>query len=359
MVVLSWGRVAGKMVSPWRHPKTGMLWFRRAVPAQLRLQVGELLGRPGKPAWELKWTLGTHELAEAKRLMPVAMEKAESLLKAARDGGARPLTEREAQALAGLWYRRRLHDWAKSPADFAQWDNWDVALPLGGDEPAEGDPADAPLDTNLKRSWAAFTAQFHPEVVELLAAEGVVTDAASKERVAELLAQRLSQARARQQKIDGGDYRPDPLRAQMPEWTPQQPSVALAAAPEAPAVSLDSLLSGWSSVAVVKPRTVAETTYAVAELKAFLGHDDARRITRDDLARWRDGMKAAGRTNNTWNNLSLIRQVLQHGLTEKVLTEDFSKGLRLKKTGRSLRFLTPTPRRRRYCSPRGGKAGHP
>ena len=97
---LSWGRVAKVMVSPYRHPKTGMCWFGRAVPVALRLQVAAVLGRPGKPAWELKWTLGTHDLREAKALMPAAMAKSDAILDAARSG-ARPLSPREVFALAG------------------------------------------------------------------------------------------------------------------------------------------------------------------------------------------------------------------------------------------------------------------
>jgi hypothetical protein len=97
----SWGRVSKVMVSPWRHPKTGVFWFRRAVPKALQLQVGELLGRPGKPCWEPKWTLGTHDLRRTKELMPPAMAKAHAILEAARNG-ARPLSDREIHALAGL-----------------------------------------------------------------------------------------------------------------------------------------------------------------------------------------------------------------------------------------------------------------
>ena len=91
-------------------------------------------------------------------------------------------------------------------------------------------------------------------------------------------------------------------------------------------------MDGWQAVAVVKPRTVTETDYAVKGLAEFIGHDDAARIGRDDLMRWRDAMKAEGRTNNTWNNrLSLVRQIMQHGVSERHLTADPTDGLRLRK----------------------------
>ena len=70
----------------------------------------------------------------------------------------------------------------------------------------------------------------------------------------------------------------------------------------APAVSLDDLYTGWKATAVVKPRTVTETRYVLKLLTDHLGHHDASRVTRDDLAAWRDASRAAGRTNNTFNN---------------------------------------------------------
>jgi integrase len=74
--------------------------------------------------------------------------------------------------------------------------------------------------------------------------------------------------------------------------------------------TLDKLLDEWKAVASVKPRTISETIYAVDALGVSIGHRDARRVSRDDVRRWRDMMKAAGVTNNTWNNrLSMVGRV--------------------------------------------------
>src|SRR5690349_6226741 len=115
-----WGRVVKFMVSPWRHPKTGVFYFRQAVPAALREPVATILGRPGKPTWELKWSLRTHDLREAKARMPDALKKAAAILDAARKG-ARALTEREAHALAGLWYQRKARQWESNPNAADEW----------------------------------------------------------------------------------------------------------------------------------------------------------------------------------------------------------------------------------------------
>jgi len=96
---------------------------------------------------------------------------------------------------------------------------------------------------------------------------------------------------------------------------------------------LEDLYAAWKLVAVVKPRVAGDTEYIVKALIAFVGHNDAARITRDDLARWRDAMKAKGGSNNTWNNrLSMVRQVFRYGVDERRLATDPTDGMRLRKS---------------------------
>ena len=313
----SWDRVAKVMVSPFRHPDTGMFWFRRAVPKALRLPVGEVLGRPGKPCWELKWTLGTHELCRAKELMPAAMAKADAILEAARNG-ARPLSNRETHALAGLWYQRQLNAWEADPSAIDHWDNWDLAMPT--DPYIEGtEDSEHPVERQgFAREWKQFLVAFLIQADELLAREGVITDSASSMKLAELLVTRLQDALDVHHRSRRGDFRPDPLPSTFPAWEGRHPEATAKTSASEPAVPLSSLYHGWKLVAVVKPRTVSETDYAVRDLTAFMGHDDAAKITRDDLTRWRKAMKDEGRSNNTWNNrLSLVRQVFAHGVSEE------------------------------------------
>ncbi len=61
--------------SPWKHPKTGVYYFRRAVPAGLR----EALG------WEVKLSLGTKDPKEAKRLFAEALQRSEETFEQAQN----------------------------------------------------------------------------------------------------------------------------------------------------------------------------------------------------------------------------------------------------------------------------------
>ena len=47
-----------RMASVWTHPKTGVLWFRRAVPAKYRAVLGK---------WEIKRSLETKDRKFAQR----------------------------------------------------------------------------------------------------------------------------------------------------------------------------------------------------------------------------------------------------------------------------------------------------
>ncbi len=196
-----------------------------------------------------------------------------------------------------------------------------------------------------KRLWKQFVASFMHEVGSLFEAEGVATDPASEERLAELIIARLAQALDRHHRQRHGDFSPDPLPDTFPMWD-RKPAVdtsldrAASGTPRRPSgpssvsvtVSLRGLYLGRKAVAVVKPRVVAETDYVVRSLAAFAG-DDAARITRDELIRWRDSIKAGGANNNTWNNrLSMVRQVLLHGVNQGLLKEDPTTGIRLRKS---------------------------
>ena len=88
-------------------------------------------------------------------------------------------------------------------------------------------------------------------------------------------------------------------------------------------VSLNGLYDAWKAVTGSKPRTAHDTGYLIKSLLAFLGHDDAARITREDVRRWRDALKGDGLTNNTWNNrLSMLRQVFQQALRDGTLQDN-------------------------------------
>src|SRR4051812_16327977 len=100
------------MTRPFKHPKTGVYWLRRVVPASLRAAVGKR---------ELKVTLGTKDPREAKTKATAVATRFDAILEAARTGGDR-LTERDIQALCGEWYRSECATWGDDPSNFGDID---------------------------------------------------------------------------------------------------------------------------------------------------------------------------------------------------------------------------------------------
>lgn len=95
-----------------------------------------------------------------------------------------------------------------------------------------------------------------------------------------------------------GDYSPDAKAGRFPEWTPPVRTVA---APKAAKVALKALLEAWwveAKSSGRKPSTYANYTNTINGFMRFLGHDDASRVTRDDVVRFKDHRLASVNPRN-------------------------------------------------------------
>ena len=313
----------------WRDPRTGIWKLRRRIPKRYR-SVAKQRGET------IKITTGTADRRLAERRLPAVLKQWSDLMTnwesqvngdATKRGAPQALTLKQLHALAGIWYRRKVHEFDADPRAALEWHHWEEtwpSQPYAEDGPPEVRP-------EYTRAEEALLEVFAPHVEELLTLMHVATDDASKRHLSHLLIKRLSQALALHRKHMRGDFSPDPLRVKLPEW--ESLTQGTVSAGRHAAVSLAGLLDAWKVVASVKPRVIRETQYAVDMLKKFVGHDDAAKVNRDDLIRWRTATIKGGRTNDTWNNrLSMIRQVLARGVSDGKLKANATDGLRLPKS---------------------------
>src|SRR3569832_581409 len=114
------------LARPWKHPKTGVYWYRRRVPTDLV----EIFGRG-----EEKYSLRTKDPAEAKRLHADALANSARRWLALRKSST-PLSDEQILVLARTVYVRCL----STPTLLATWDIALVpmlfvaeVLPSGGD----------------------------------------------------------------------------------------------------------------------------------------------------------------------------------------------------------------------------------
>jgi integrase len=303
------------MALPWRDPRTSIFYLKRRIPARYR-PVADQKGE------QVKWSLETAERAEAMRRWPEALRRWDALV-AEWEGrlSAEAVTPERAKEIAAGW---------------AAWLASGETLDMGGEDDEVFAPwVDAALRTPDR--MARMEARIAAHMQEALTLAGISITPETRPLLRREIA--LAAIHAYLQGPSAGIRVANPrrpLRSNFEAFRTMLPEVRQAPTmptPPASRLSFASIFEAWKAVATVKPRTVEETRYILDNLKGFLRHDDAARVTREDVRRWRDASKADGLTNNTWNNrLSLVRQVFAQAVAdERLPVNPADTSLRLKK----------------------------
>lgn len=247
------------MARPFKHPKTGVYWFRRAVPKDLR----EVLGKR-----EEVRTLRTKDPTEARTLHAIIAAEVEKHWKALRSP-AEALTQKQVIALAGVFYLELTTELSDEPGSPTVWEHW-----LRIERQAR--------DAGKLEQWLG------PEVDKLLARHGLNIDAGSRGRLLVAISEASEQAAAQLKRNAEGDYSPDPRASRFPEWKPtEEPKTTKPAGK----TSLTGILADWWKEAQAtgrKQSTYESYSNTVDGFVAFLGHDDATQITPERVVGFKD-----------------------------------------------------------------------
>lgn len=301
------------MARPWKHPRTGMYWLRRAVPADLRPLVGKR---------EEKRTLGTRDPEEAKRKHLEALAELESRWAALRTGQAitgpaadapKSLTEVEAQELAAWMFDHWIRRHRDNPSEQSFWrvDLYDRLWKLAvRSDTARASGTGIMLDSPDDLAARTLERWCLDEAETLIIVKDLVIDEPSRLKLAKALAAAVQRASQRLALMAQGHYEGVQGHS-TPAAAPSAPQ-AHVAAPTA-AVSFQSLFDGWAAEKRPAPKTIYEWQRVINELKAFVGHDDATRLTADDLIRWKSKMIAAELRPKTIRDAKLtpVRAILR------------------------------------------------
>lgn len=97
------------MATPWKHPKSGVFYFRRQVPVEIR----SIIGRS-----EWKVSLRTKDLASARLRFAAELVRCEEAFLAAREQlkGERQVSPSDAGKLAARWARSIVQGWDEQPS---------------------------------------------------------------------------------------------------------------------------------------------------------------------------------------------------------------------------------------------------
>jgi integrase len=293
--------MALSMTRPQKHSSSGYYWFRKRVPDDLRSLIGKR---------EEHFSLGTRDPGEAKRLHALKLAEVEERWANLRLG-QRPLSPDDIARLAseiGEQLRRRLE------ADPYQRLRWDVEV--GARLWIASDTHDVYTDITQALS-PADRKQLEQQnmcyalVDEHVIGRGITARPEDRERLvraASIQVQRIIQAHEAyllgKQEISSGGWEPSKLR------TPAAP------------LNFEAIILGW----LVEKKPNEKTEYSwrrvMTELSDFVGHDDARRVSADDLVNWKADLLAKGRAAKTIRDSKLapVRAIFQWAVDNRKLT---------------------------------------
>ena len=208
-----------RMTRPWKHPRSGIYWYRKRVPEALRSIVGKS---------EEKASLGTRDPQEAKvahARMAAQVEERWAGLRA----GAQTLTHKQAVAIAGEIYRGMIAEHGEEPGD-----PQDLAFEVLNDLAVAGSDKVRISVTGTNPEMALLylerirAARHRPKIESFLAEKEWRLDDESLVKVTKEVNVAVAQAREQLLKHAKGDYRSDPDADRFPELVlegqQQQPS---------------------------------------------------------------------------------------------------------------------------------------
>lgn len=258
--------------------KTGSTYyFRRPVPKDL---LGHLKTKTGKPRTEWKISLRTKDREEAKRLLLPHEARTNAIIDEARltlaEQREAPSADRRMLSSAR---QREWEDWDRQQYELSELADIETARLEFEREELE------PLMDAIKSGHAP--ADCSPE---LLARAGYLL-AQHERHMASILIEEEAQKRVDMVRPVNAGTAVETAN-HLPALASTEPSIAQA-------VSLTALYERYADSGQANPKTVNRWRNRVAELVAFLGHDDASKVTRADLNRWTASLVETGLAKTT------------------------------------------------------------
>ena len=267
------------MARPWKHSVTGVYWFRKVVPRDLRALVGKR---------EVKCTLGTKDKRKAAGLHAIkhaevleswaalrSGNSARSLAQraaGAADDNVRRLSPRECAALAGAVYTK-LIELGNSDRGFAVWHAalWSKFFDdeIAGDKPWRFGEYPG-LHKAINDKYGRF-------VDEVLSERGLHIDEDLRNALLESSFLAVRQAWQQIAKECGGDYRADPDASRFP----------------AEAYTVDEAWAAYRRDHRPQSSTIKRWTPAIESLKRF-GGNDVTKLTPRRMVEWKEMLLSRG-----------------------------------------------------------------
>lgn len=333
------------MTRPTRHPEFGTYYLRTRVPHDLvervkgrsiRVPVGDRIATV-KVGEAVKVSLGTKNATEAKKRTAAALEALGRIWEAERSGPAK-LTNKQIQTLAGIFYRGLAEGFEEEPGNPAIWQRVRTTNKVSGDGEILGrfGIGDEVRNSAKRR---AMEERFGNIADALLDREGLRVDRGSRDRLLAALKDASGQAARKLERNTKGDYRPDPDAERFPQ-VPRE-GIADKAGGKA-SVTITGLFDKWKvrkERQGASPRSARRWEPVIRQFVDFLGHDDAARVSTDDVIAWREKLYEDGRVSvDTFRktNRAALNSVFALGVDLRLLPHNPVKAVKTEK-GRKTR----------------------
>ncbi len=355
-----------RLVRPMQRKGSRNAYFQQRIPADVKqaaagrrfdFQVGEetVTVAVAQGANAIKFSLRSSDPAEVKVRQAGAVRQAELHWKALRQTKPASLTHRQCVALAGRAYHAWASEERRETTTAMVW----VPLQYQPGEPAregrweltEGQTMDGESGAWFAAARSVDPEKLSPLADRLLLAEGIGgVDDASREMLLNELAKALRQGFKARQRNAEGDYGPDPMATRFPVFEGHRQKaddtgvsrVRRSSSP--PKVSLMGLAEDWWREA--KAGGMSLSTYesyrnTARKLGGFLKHDDAGRVSAEDVIRFKDRRIADG--VSPWavkaKDIAGLRMVLAWGVANRKLASNPAEGVKVTASKRAMKKL--------------------
>lgn len=333
-----------RVVRPMKRRESSKQYFRQRIPidvlarargAVLSLPIGDEVVHKtiSANATDVKISLRTSDPSATKIRQGQVAAYLESYWQSLRNGPTK-LTHKQCVALSGELYRLWVKTLEDNPGSPEIWDKviaMNKAAQLGEYGIAQ---LMIPSPTKSRRS---LEDRFGAFIDLILAKRGMIIDTKSRDMLLAQSAKAMNDAATTVKRFAEGDYAEDETAKRFPKWE-QAPTSERTK----PFVTITSLLEGWWKEARISGTT--ESTYdgysrTISYLIDFLKHDDAKRVSTDDVVAFKDhrlhttnpktGKTASPKTVKD-SDLAALKSIFGWGLSNKKVEYNPALGVTIK-----------------------------
>ena len=317
------------MARPTRLANSRFPYARKVVPSEVRA----ILGRP-----EFKRPLHGATQAENKRLHAEALAEWEGAISVARlklAGLHQTMSARQIDALCGEWYRDHLALHEDSPGDVVAWEEEFSRLT----ESLAGDPDDPGSVDDYEATPADLAA-----ADKLWTAKGIAVDAETVRKTAQRLWVARIQFTETMTRRARGDWGQDDHVLRFPSAittadatrppVPKDATTAIAPPPtgttavtgkgaDKATLTFTALVVQWASEVQPPQKSHDKWKATFAGFAGIVGHDEAHRVTLDQVRDWKQTRASQGRSQKTIaDGIAVMRGTFNWGIRNGLLPKD-------------------------------------